>query len=79
MILYRTARYYGYNVDSEQSADLSAFKDEASISAYALDGMRWAVGSGLLIGDDSLRLNPKGAATRAESVTILSRFFTKYE
>ena len=75
VIMHRVAGYKGYDVTAEKITDLSAFTDTASVSVYALDGMRWAVGYGLMVGRDGSRLDPKGRASRAESVTILARFY----
>ena len=36
--------------------------------------MQWANGNGLILGNTSTTLNPKGHATRAEAATILMRF-----
>ena len=74
VVMYRTAVYRGEFDAAETAADLADFTDAASVSDYAVEGMRWAVGSGLIIGNDG-KLNPRGDASRAESVTILSRFF----
>lgn len=71
-ILYRYAGKNGYSVAA--SGDLSRFTDGAAVSEYAKEAMTWAVGAGLLSGDGSGRLNPAGAATRAQTAAILVRF-----
>ena len=71
-ILYRYANAMGYS--TEASADLSAFSDGASISAYASEAMGWAVGSGLIVGTDGGVLAPGASATRAQVASILNRF-----
>lgn len=53
---------------------LSSFGDSASVSAYALEAVRWAVGEGLISGTDAGLLDPQGSATRAQVATILMRF-----
>lgn len=53
---------------------LSSFGDSASVSAYALEAVRWAVGEGLISGTDAGLLAPQGSATRAQVATILMRF-----
>lgn len=70
--LYRYAGSMGYNTGS--SADLSAFSDGDSVSGYAAEAMRWAVGSGLILGTDDGVLSPGGSATRAQVASILNRF-----
>lgn len=71
-ILYRYATYKGY--DMSASDDLSAFSDADQTGSWALDAVKWAVGSGLLNGKDGGRLDPLGLASRAEVATILMRF-----
>lgn len=53
--------------------DLSAFTDSASVSPYAVEAMRWAVGAGIVNGMDG-KLNPQGEATRAQMATMLMRY-----
>lgn len=71
-ILYRYAKLKGLNVSVSET--LSGFSDAASVSPYAHDAMRWAVGSGLISGKGDGILDPGGSATRAESAAILMRF-----
>ncbi|MCI8284137.1 MAG: S-layer homology domain-containing protein [Firmicutes bacterium] len=71
-ILYRYARYKSYNTSA--SGDLSAFSDQVSISDYAAEPMRWAVGSGLITGMGDGRVAPLGNGTRAQIAAILMRF-----
>ena len=76
VIMHRFAAYKGYDTAAVDT-DLSGFADTDAISDFALDGMRYAVGSGLMIGRDGNLLSPLGEASRAESVTILCRFFAE--
>ena len=71
-ILYRYANAMGYS--TEGGADLSAFPDGASVSAYASEAMVWAVGSGLIVSTDGGALAPGSSATRAQVASILNRF-----
>ena len=57
-----------------QSAALTAYKDGASVSAYAVDAMVWAVQNGILTGKTAKTLDPQAGATRAEVAAILQRF-----
>lgn len=70
-ILYRYAGYRGLQVSP--TGDLSAFPDAGTVSAYAVDAMRWAVAAGLINGENG-RLNPGGDATRAQVAAIFQRF-----
>lgn len=70
--LYRYASSMGYS--TAEDADLSSFADGDSVSGYAAEAMRWAVGSGLIVGSDGGALDPRGSATRAQVAAILKRF-----
>ena len=77
VMMYRYAGYKQYNTDTQ--AKLNAFTDVASVSGYAADAMRWAVGNGIITGKDNGRkLDPQGSASRAECATIMMRFIEKY-
>ncbi len=70
-ILYRYAKAERYDV--EASDDLADFPDADKVSGFAQDAMKWAVGSGLIKGDNG-KLNPQGNANRAEAATLIKRF-----
>ena len=70
-ILYRYARFCGYDVSASNSLD--SFTDAASVGSYALEAMKWANAAGLINGSNGA-LRPKGNATRAEVAAILMRF-----
>ena len=74
-MLYRYAKSKGYDVSA--SADISAYTDASSVSGWATDAMRWAVGAGLINGRTATTLAPQGNATRAEVAAILMRFAQK--
>ena len=71
-ILYRYARYKGYDLSAR--TDLSGYTDAGQVSAYATAPMTWAVGSGLITGTSGTTLSPAGSATRAQAAVILARF-----
>ena len=50
------------------------FADNAKISVYAQDAVRWATANGIIFGGTDGNFNPKGVATRAETAAILQRF-----
>lgn len=74
-ILYRYAQYKGYDLSA--SADLTGFSVQAAISSFARPAMSWAKASGLMDGNDTGALAPKGAATRAQMAMILTRLCEK--
>ena len=55
------------------SAELT-FSDADSASAWSVDALTWAVGSGLISGKDNNMLDPQGTATRAEVAQIMMNF-----
>ncbi|WP_191344555.1 S-layer homology domain-containing protein [Anaerotignum lactatifermentans] len=71
-MLYNYAKYRGYDVTA--SADLSAFADTASVSAWAQPAMQWAVAEGYISGMGDSQLAPQGTATRAEIASVIMRF-----
>ncbi len=71
-ILYRYAAYWELDVSAE--ADLSAYEDASSVSAYAQAAMQWAVANGVINGTSATALEPAGTATRAQAATVLVRF-----
>ena len=73
-ILYRYAAYKGLQTTASASlsASVSAFADAASVSGWAVDAVRWAVGSGLMNGKNG-RIDPAGLTTRAEAAALLHR------
>ena len=71
-ILYRYAESKGYDTSARGSLD--GFRDAATVNAYAVEPIRWAVGTGLISGMDDGTISPTGRATRAQVATILMRF-----
>ncbi len=68
------AMLYRYAGEPDGSADLSAYTDAGSVSAYAEKAVQWCVKNGILTGKTSSTLAPKATATRAECATMLQRF-----
>ena len=71
-ILYRYARYKGYDVTVRTQLD--RYSDAGQVADYAADAMSWAVGSGIITGTSGTTLSPAGSATRAQAAVILARF-----
>ena len=68
------AMLYRYAGEPDGAADLSAYTDAGSVSAYAEKAMQWCVKNGILTGKTSSTLAPKATATRAECAAMLQRF-----
>jgi len=69
-MLWRNAGKPGGN------GDLSKFGDSASVSDYAATAMRWAVGNGIINGENG-QINPQGTATRAQVAAMVARYGDK--
>jgi|GEM_PF-1982398 len=74
-MMYRFANYKGYK--PEANGDISAYPDASNVSGFAAEAMKWAVGNGIISGDNG-KLNPQGTANRAVCAMIIMRFMQKY-
>lgn len=74
-MMYRYAKYKGYNVT--QKANLERYPDYRKASSFSNEAMQWAVGVGLISGDQG-KLNPQGTASRAVTSVIIQRFMKAY-
>lgn len=70
-LIYRTVVIEGIDM-SQYKADLSTFKDSASVADWAVDPVTALVGSGVINGADG-KINPNGNMTRAEMAVALYR------
>lgn len=75
-MLYYYAKENGY--DTSAKGNLSKFYDAESVSDFAEESMKWAVGTGLITGDQGA-INPQGFANRAECAAIITRFNELYQ
>lgn len=64
---------YRYDGGDGARGDLTAYPDSASVSAYAVPGLSWAVKAGIVTGSNGL-LVPQGTATRAQGAAMLWRY-----
>ena len=74
LILAGYAKLKGQNTAS--TADINSFSDSASVSAWAADGVRWAVEKGIISGKPGNLIDPQGTATRAEMATMIRNLKT---
>jgi len=77
VILNKYAKYKGKDVS--KSDDLKSFTDSSQISSYAIKQVKWAVGAGVITGNQDKKtgertLNPKGDATRAEVAAMMQKY-----
>lgn len=71
-ILYRYAKFSG--MDTGKTSELGGYSDSDKIGGWALDAVKWAVGSGIITGSGPDTLSPQGSATRAQTAVMLVRF-----
>ncbi len=75
-MMYRYADDKGY--DMTASADLKGYPDEASVDSNIRKELEWAVGAGLISGNEHgsapRTLDPQNSASRAVCATIIQRF-----
>ena len=66
------AQYKGLSVSNTVS--INSFNDAARVSEWAVKGMEWAVGDGIIAGRNGNVLAPQERATRAEVAQMLMKF-----
>lgn len=71
VVLYRYAGYMGRDVKS--TSDLSGFPDKTQVSAFAKEGVAWAVAEKLLQGDQG-KIQPQESISRAACAAMIQRF-----
>ena len=77
VMMYHYAQLKGY--DTSVTSDFSQYQDASSVSDFAIDAMRWAVGNNIITGKyNETMLDPQGRTTRAECATILTRFMEQF-
>ena len=74
VIMFRYAKYKGYDVSVGENTNILSYDDAESISGYAVEAVQYASGSGLMKGKTETTINPKDNAARAEIAAILQRF-----
>lgn len=70
-MLYRYADYL--QLDIETKGDLNTYPDAASVTPFAQKAIEWAVGIGIITGDQGM-LNPQGLSSRAVCAAMIKRF-----
>ena len=63
----------------KDSGDLSKFKDKDKVSKWAVDGVKWAVGAGIMAGTNEGKIEPTETATRAQFATMMKAFDEKVD
>ena len=76
VILRNYTQYKG--IDTNVTSNLGGFSDGNLVSDYAKSAVEWAVGTGVITGNNNGEsLTPHGTATRAEAASIMYKYYTK--
>jgi hypothetical protein len=75
-ILHHYAKYKGFDVS--KSSKLLDFTDGKDVSNWALEQVKWAVGTEIMNGKGNGILDPKGFTTRAEVCAMMLNFMDCY-
>ena len=78
-ILWRYAKYKGYDVSIGESTNILSYTDFDEIGEYAIPALQWACGEGIISGRGGGILDPRGTASRAEAAAMLQRFAASAE
>lgn len=73
-MMYRYANYKKYDTSVGDNTNILSYDDFDKISEYAIPAMQYAVGAGIIRGENVSTLNPLGLATRAATAVIIHRF-----
>lgn len=73
-VLRNYSAYKGRDVS--QRANVYIYADANYISDWAMDGMQWAVATGILGGNERYQLLPQDPATRAQLASVIMRLMT---
>ena len=73
-IMYRYAQAKGYDVAIGTVTNINGYEDVNTISSWAVDALKYTVGTGIMKGKTESTLNPQDKATRAEAATVVMRF-----
>lgn len=76
VFLQRLASFLGNDVKA--GGGLSAFPD-AGKATFGADALAWAVGEGIIYGNQDGTLDPTGTANRAQVAAMLQRFCDRYD
>lgn len=76
LILYRYAKYKGYDLNTE--ADVSKYKDFKNAGNWSQTSIKWAIKHNVMKGRSNATLAPTATLTRAELATILKNFDSQF-
>lgn len=68
------SRYADKNDITGTVGEISGFADASKVSPWAVDAVKWSIGSKIINGKGNNEIMPQGNATRAEIATMMQRF-----
>lgn len=74
VMLWRYAKFAGMDVSVGEDTNILSYKDFGEIGEWAVEGLQWAAGAGIVNGKPGGLLDPEGEVTRAETAAMLRRF-----
>ncbi|MDR1821046.1 MAG: S-layer homology domain-containing protein [Oscillospiraceae bacterium] len=74
VIIYQYAKTYLDIADTGKPLPPLSFADNADISVWAQEAVRWCYANGMISGKPGNIFDPQGSATRAEVASIMHRF-----
>ena len=74
-ILYRYAKFMGYDVSVGEDTNILSYEDVAQVSEVFIPAMQWACGSGVLVAEKTL--TPTAPAMRYQVAEFLANFCQK--
>lgn len=78
LMLFRCAQLKGWGM-AQSGMAVRKLSDCASISAYAVDAMTWALDTGVMSGFPDNTLRPQSNAARAQAAQMLKNLFARIE
>ena len=79
-VLHHYCTYKEIDVSVGENTNVLSYADAFDISAWAMEAMQWACGSGAMEGiakNDTMYLEPRGEAARSRSAVMIYRFCTE--
>ena len=74
LMLYK----YTKSIDGDTATSSLSYKDAASVSEWATEGVSWATAKGVIAGSDDGYLYPQNECTRAQAAAMLRSFCEAY-
>ena len=67
-------------MDTSERTSLDEYRDGKDVSGFAKDAMEWAIGIGIIKGENNQNIiNPQGSTDRAGGATMIMRFMEYYD